>query len=265
MSIVTPRKIDLVDAVLTTRLVVFAVLTALAVFAIPAFASAATMSLSPSAGTFSAGATFEVKILLDTAGASTSGTDAYVRFDPNVLQAVDANSAATGTQVLPGSLYSQTSYNQVDNSTGKISFSGSKSAGSAGYSGSGTLATITFSAVKAASSTDVTFDYSSGGSLTDSNVIVNDNDVITGVTNGKYVISAAAATTTDTSTTAGTGTSTGATTGTTTTGTGASGASGTDGSGGTATVAASGIDLEFYMIATIVALIGSLFFITKRV
>lgn len=249
-------------------------LAAVACMAAPASVSAATLSLSPSTGSFAAGDTFEVKILLNTSGNTTSGTDAYVRFDPNSLQVVDANSSAEGTQILPGSLYSQTSYNQVDTSTGKISFSGSKSGGSPGYKGTGTLATITFSAVKQISTTPVTFDFTSG-STTDSNVIdqTSSDDVLTSVTDASYTVTAAkAATTTGTtgttddtvgsdgsSTTGGTGSGSDGTAGT-----GAGGKSGTDGAGGTTDVAATGMDLNGYLLITILSMLGAGYFLTRR-
>lgn len=227
----------------------------LGVFAVaPAFAQAATLSLSPASGTHAAGATFEVKIQLDTTGTATSGTDAYLTFDPTVLQVVDANTSATGVQILPGTLYTQTSYNDVQNGEGKISFSGSKSGGSPGYTGSGTLATITFQATKEASSTPVNFNFTSG-STTDSNVIssADSSDVLTAVTNAAYTITGASGTDGSTTGTDGSGS-----------GTGADGTGGTDGSGGSGTVAGTGIDLTGYIALTLFSLIGAGYFLTRK-
>ncbi len=236
--------------------------------AMPALASAATLSLSPTSGSFAAGVTFEVKILVDTSGATTSGTDVYLTFDPNALQVIDSVPGTTGTQILQGSLYSQTPANLVDNGVGKISFSGAKSSGSSpGYSGTGTLATITFQAVTQTSASKVAFNYTKG-STTDSNVIdqTSHADLLTAVTNGSYDIGAAAVSTT-TSTTAGTTGTNGATGNDTEDAsltTGASGQSGTSGSGGTSTVQATGIDLGGYMTVTVLAFVGALFFLTRR-
>lgn len=220
--------------------------------ALPAYADAATLSLSPSSGTKSTDGTFEVKILLDTGSSTTSGTDAYIRFDPNVLQVVDASTAETGVQIQPGSLYSITSYNRTDNATGQISFSASKSGGSPGYSGSGTLATITFQAIKAASSSAVTFDFTNG-STTDSNVIdqSSSQDLLTSVTNASFAV-------TDS------GSSDDGLDDDSSQGGGATGNDGTDGTGGSGTVASSGIELDAYMIATIVALLGAGYFLVGR-
>lgn len=251
---------------------------AAAVLVGPALANAATLSLSPTSGTTAAGSSFEVKINLDTGSVSTNGTDAYIRFDPNTLQVVDANASTSGTQILAGSLYTQTSFNSVDNGAGKISFSGSKSGGSAGYSGSGTLATITFQAVKAAATTPVTIDFTAG-STTDSNVVnTSSSDVLTSVTNASYVVTGAAATPATTGGTLGdsTGTTTSAGGGTDADGDGldditgepvttsASGQSGTDGAGGSATVAGTGIDLSWYLVLTVLSLIGAGYFLTRK-
>lgn len=233
--------------------------------AAPAFAQAATMSLSPSSGSHAASSTFEVKILLDTGGATTAGADANIQFDPSVLQVVDANSGTSGTQVLPGTLYSQTSFNSVDNTTGLIDFSGAKTSSSGGYKGSGTLATITFQAVKATSSTPVTFKFTSG-ETTDSNVSDADGkDLLTAVTDGAYTITAADGSSSS-------GTSSGTTGGSTTTSTSSdsedSDGNGVpdseEGKGGSGTVASTGIDLTGYAAATLIALIGAVYFLTRR-
>lgn len=225
----------------------------------PAYAQAATLKLSPNSGNAAGGSSIEIKILLDTGGVTTSGTDAYVRFDPNSLQVIDANAATEGVQILPGSLYSQTSYNLVDNAAGKISFSGSKSGGSPGYSGSGTLATITFQVVAGSGSTDVTFDYTAG-STTDSNVIdqASSEDVLSSVTNAKFTLTGGTGTGTGNDSLSGSGSLPNDSL------SGASGNTGTDGSGGSGTVAGTGLDLEGYMVLTVLSAIGALFFLTRR-
>lgn len=234
----------------------------LVLFAGPALAAAATLKLSPTSGSFDAGGTLEVKVLLDTSGAATSGTDADLTFDPNVLQVVDANNSLTGVQIAAGSLYSQTTYNLADNSQGKISFSGAMPAQSTGYAGSGTLATITFEAIKESSATAVTLDFTKG-SLTDSGVFDKSSkeDVLSSVTNASFTVTAVAdsedvpgagdAATDD-------GTSGGANSG------GAAGTDGTDGSGGSSEVADTGIDLSGYLALTLLSFFGAGYFLTRR-
>ncbi len=244
-------------------LVIGACIVALAV---PAIASAATLTLSPTSGTYAVGDTIEVKIQLDTSGISTSGTDVYVRFDPNVLQVVDSNSSATGVQISPGTLYSQTSFNSTDNGAGKVSFSGSKSGGSAGYSGSGTLATIKFKASAEASTTSVTIDYQAG-STTDSNVIsqADSSDVLTSVTSAAYKISAAGGTTTTTTTTTADDTDgDGVKNAVDPDADGNGVADASEGKGGSGSVQGTGLDLTGYMLLTLISMIGAGYFLTRK-
>lgn len=223
----------------------------LAIAVKPAFASAATLSVSPASGSVAVGETIEVKILLDTAGAASNGVDAKLNFDPSVFQVVDAAPGTSGTQILAGSLFSNTTLNTADNGAGTISFSQANSGGT-NYTGSGTLATITFSAVKAASASAVTFKYQSG-STTDSNVSKSDNtDLLGGVTNGSYTVTAAGSSSTPTPSTDGSdGSSDGS-------------GSNTSGKGGTSTVAGTGMDLNGFMILTIASLIGAGYFFTRK-
>jgi hypothetical protein len=232
-----------------TLLHIFGACTAFAaaLFVSPALASAATLSLSPTTGSHAVGDTFDVTINVDTSSVATNGTDAYVRFDSTVLEVVDANTGTEGVQITPGSIYSQTSYNLVE--SGKISFSGSKSSGSAGYSGSGVLATIKFRALTVATNSAVTIDFTSG-STTDSNVInTSSQDVLTAVTSAAYTV-----------TEAGSGTDTDTDTDTD----GANGNSGTDGTGGSGDVAGTGMDLTGSLALTLIALIGAGYFFTRK-
>lgn len=224
--------------------------------AVPAFAQAATLTLSPSSGTHAAESTFEVKIQLDTAGVTTDGTDIILKFDPTALQVVDADASATGTQILAGSLYSMTSLNSVDNGAGTIKFSGVRTGASTGYSGSGTLATITFQAVKETASTPVTFTFNAGSTnLSDTNVINNSDstDALTSVTNGSYKITASGgSSTTDDTDSDGDGIPDSQDT------------DNTDGQGGgSGDVASSGIDLSGYMAATLASLAGAGYFLNR--
>jgi hypothetical protein len=230
-------------------------------FAAPALAQAATLTLSPASGSHAVDATFEVKIQLDTGGVATDGTDAYMRFDPTVFQVVDANASATGTQILAGTLYSLTSLNAVDNGAGTIRFSGARTGASTGYSGSGTLATITFKAIKAATSSPVTFDFTAGSTnLSDTNVIQNSDstDVLTSVTNGSYSVTGGSAADDDDSGSSDT---------TDTDGDGIPDSEDTDNTGsqggGSGDVASSGIDLGGYTAATLASLGGAGYFFSR--
>lgn len=153
---------------------------ALVLFAYGASASAATLSLSPSAKTIAVGETFTVDIMLDTQGVAVDGVDIQtLNYNPSNLQVV-------GTQITPGSLMSDTVINRVDN--GKITFA-QITTGGATYTGSGKLATVTFKALTSVNA-NVTFSFSGGSSL-DTNVASAGTDVLTSVVDGLYTITTA--------------------------------------------------------------------------
>ncbi|MDO8638038.1 MAG: hypothetical protein Q7R43_00555, partial [Candidatus Daviesbacteria bacterium] len=62
--------------------IVLALTTCYLLLATPAFATGATLSLSPSTGIFNRGCSFSVDVLLDTGGVQTDGTDAILFYDP---------------------------------------------------------------------------------------------------------------------------------------------------------------------------------------
>ncbi|MEQ1499819.1 MAG: peptidoglycan-binding protein [Parcubacteria group bacterium] len=162
---------------------------AVALLFIASTTSAATLTLSPSSGTYASGSTFTVNVLLDTTGAQIDGVDVrYLRFNPNLLQVVDANTSASGIQVTPGTLMPMTLTNTVDNIGGLITFS-QLVAGGQHYQGSGTLLSITFRAVSGGSPT-ITFDAVSGRT-TDTNVASNGGEVLTSAGSATFTISGA--------------------------------------------------------------------------
>jgi hypothetical protein len=177
-----------------SRAVSGGMLAILAFFAATHSASAATLAVSPTGSTVTVGGTSTVNIMLDTAGQAVYGVDVYsLHFNPAILQVVDVDSGTAGVQIAPGALMASTQYNLVNNSTGIIQFSQTPSTGSANYTGSGVLATITFQAI-AVGTSNLTFDFTSG-STTDCNVAGLYSDLLTGVTNGSYTANAAADTT----------------------------------------------------------------------
>ncbi len=159
-------------------------------FALLAFcstASAATLTLSPSSGTYASGSTFTINVLLNTTGASIDGVDVrYLRFNPSVLQVVDSNSSASGVQINPGSLMPITLTNTVDNQNGLVTFS-QIVAGGQHYQGSGTLLSITFRAVNGGTAS-LSFDAASGVT-TDTNVASAGTDVLSPPSGATFSIS----------------------------------------------------------------------------
>src|SRR3989344_4893467 len=99
-----------------------------------AFAQAASLSLSPSSGTFNRSCTVTLDIRLDTAGAQTDGTDAILTYDASRLMA---------TSITSGNIYPDYPGNNIDDTNGKITVSGLASVSSA-FSGQGSLAVVNF-------------------------------------------------------------------------------------------------------------------------
>lgn len=150
----------------------------------PGVALAATLSLSPSSGTFNQSCQFSVDINLNTEGTQTDGTDAIILYDTSRLSA---------TQIISGQIYADYPGNNIDDQGGKITISGLSSVSSA-FSGSGTFAKINFTVKENVSTgaTQVKFDFDSNdkAKTTDSNVVERGTvaDVLNSVVNGNYTI-----------------------------------------------------------------------------
>jgi hypothetical protein len=142
--------------------------------------------LSPLTSTVAANTTFTLNITLNTAGQAIYGVDINkLHFNPALLQVVDSDSATAGVQIAPGSLMSQVFMNAVDNTAGTVQFSQVANPGTT-YSGSGTVASVTFRAV-AQGTASVTLDFTSG-SGTDSNIAGANGDILASVSGGTYTI-----------------------------------------------------------------------------
>lgn len=149
------------------------------------YAGAASLSLSPSSGTFNKSCTFSLDLVLDTGGAETDGTDSILLFDPTRVNV---------TSIRSGTIYNDYPGNNFDNQTGKVTVSGLASVSQA-YKGKGTLATVDFTVVDSApaGATQIKFDFDANNKekTTDSNVVergTSSADALNQVTNGSYVI-----------------------------------------------------------------------------
>lgn len=144
----------------------------------------ATLTLSPSSNSVSVANTFTVNIVLNTGGQNAYGVDINrIRFNPAILQVVDADAVTAGVQIATGALMPIPIKNSVDNTGGFIEFSQLATPGST-FSGSGTLATITFRAVSVGTA-NVTFDFTLGSGI-DTNVAGLGGDLLSSVGNGSY-------------------------------------------------------------------------------
>lgn len=150
----------------------------------PAYAAGATLSLSPTSGTFNRGCTFTLDITLDTGGAQTDGTDAILFFDQSRFEA---------REIRNGSIYPDFPISSFDNTQGRITIAGVSSVSSP-FTGSGIFATVDFLVLPdaASGSSQIKFDFDpqDKSKSTDSNVAerVTIADVLNQVNNGTFVI-----------------------------------------------------------------------------
>lgn len=141
-------------------------------------AHAASLSLSPSTGVYTAGATFTARVVVNTNGAAINAADGTLSFNPKELTVVG---------ISKGTIFSLwTAEPAYSNSNGTISFSGGSPTG---YTGSnGTVISVTFRAA-AAGSPKVSF--SNGSVLAADGKGTN---VLTTMNGGAYTIAAAGST-----------------------------------------------------------------------
>ena len=142
--------------------------------------AAASLSLSPAAGTYTVGQTFNVDIIINTGGDAVSGATAILTYDTSRLQ------VTTGSQITAGSIFTNPLTNTVGGGT--IRFD-SGSLGTA-YTGTGTMATISFKAL-AAGTAAVNFTYNPS-STTNTSIVAaasSPTNLLTTVNNGSYTIS----------------------------------------------------------------------------
>jgi len=145
-----------------------------------------TLTLSPSSGNQIVGSNFDVNIILNTNSQATVGSDVILTYNPSDLQVQDSDAVTTGVQIKAGALYYSYPVNSVDAINGKINFSGIIQPGGTNYSGSGTLATITFRSLRVQSASAVNFMFTQNAT-NDSNVTSpSGSDLLYSVTNGSY-------------------------------------------------------------------------------
>ena len=154
-------------------LIKIALILFLAFFWVQAYA--ATLSVSPNTGVYTAGQTFTARVVVNTGSDSINAADGSLSFNPRELSVVS---------VSKGSIFSLwTAEPSFSNSAGTITFSGGSPAG---YKGSGgTIISITFRAV-AAGSPKVSF--SSGSVLAADGRGTN---VLTSMSGGAFTVAAA--------------------------------------------------------------------------
>ncbi|MBX4187888.1 MAG: hypothetical protein KW793_02005 [Candidatus Doudnabacteria bacterium] len=145
-----------------------------------------SLKLTPTSKIVGLNQNFTVDVTLDTGGENIDGLDiTFLRFNPSILQVVDSDLVAAGTQIAATSLIPSTLSNSVNNPAGTIQLSQTTTGGST-FNGSGKIATITFKAI-AAGTSSVTFDYISG-QTTDTNVSALGTDKLSVVQNSSVTV-----------------------------------------------------------------------------
>ncbi len=137
-----------------------------------------SLSLSPAKAnyTYTAGQSYTLGIILDSAGKTIDGVDVIINFDPTRAQVIDS-------KVNTASLFEQYPLNSVDNTKGKIRFSGltfnPKPV-------TGIIGTFRFQSL-GKGEVNFSFDFTLGAT-TDSNIAEHGSakDVLGKVTNGTY-------------------------------------------------------------------------------
>jgi YVTN family beta-propeller protein len=116
--------------------------------------SGASLVLNPAVQTVDVGQVFTVDIMADTGTGSADTLDAYLGFDPAVLEVVDASGQPAASIELNAAVFGAATLNAADNATGRINFSASKFE-SPYLTGVFRAATIRFRAKAAVTSTQV--------------------------------------------------------------------------------------------------------------
>jgi hypothetical protein len=144
--------------------------------AIPSFALAATMSVSPATGVYNVGNTFSVTVSMNTAGAAVNAADGTLSFNPKELAVVSVSRSSSIFNLW-------TAEPSFSNSAGTITFSGGSPSGFTGARG--TIMTATFRTLTAGTPKL---------SMTSGSILAADGrgtNVLSSMSGGTYTVSAA--------------------------------------------------------------------------
>jgi hypothetical protein len=86
----------------------------------------ASMVLEPAQVTIVKGQVFTLEITVDLGSAQADTLDAYIDFDPDYLEVIDASGTLASSIERNTEVFSSENYNQVDNTAGHINFSASR-------------------------------------------------------------------------------------------------------------------------------------------
>ena len=151
------------------------ILFILAIFLLPVLVSAASLSVTPNTGVYTAGSTFTVRVSTNTNGKPINAAEGTLKFNPQELSVVSINKT--------GSIFNLwVTEPTFSNSAGTITFSGGKPSGFTGSSG--TVFNIVFRTTNA---------NTARVSFIDGAVLANDGkgtNVLSGMSGGTYTVQA---------------------------------------------------------------------------
>ncbi len=139
--------------------------------------AAASFSLSPAEKTVNLGADLSLNVLIDTGSTETESADAILLYDETKLSAISATLS---------SLY-ENKISQDTSQSGKVIL---RATSDSGFVGSGIFATVVFRTI-ATGAANVSFQVIAG-STADSNIMADDEDILTTASNGVYTIQSTA-------------------------------------------------------------------------
>lgn len=143
--------------------------------------SNATLSLSPTSGTYTVNQNFTLSIYVNTRSQNVVVVAAYLNYDKNRFQAVSIDSA--------DSVFTMQAENAIDSTNGVIKISRGKPTPGVN-SASALVAKVIFKPIANASPTSDNFTFQfTPGSVLESNVILDNGlgtDILSGVDNGRY-------------------------------------------------------------------------------
>lgn len=123
------------------------------------------LKLDPSAQTLKVGETLSVTLSLSSGDEEIDAVDAIVNFDPAVFRV---------EKIVPGKIFTLYPIKESDNKSGQVQLSAAaeiKESKITSFRGSGELGTIVFRALKAASSTEVSWDTNSIAAFNGQNIL----------------------------------------------------------------------------------------------
>ncbi len=149
----------------------------------------ARLTFEPASAPLKVGEEATFKILLDTDGDSTTGVDLALKYNPSLIEVVDANPDVAGTQIGKGELFSLVPLNSVVLATGTINYSAVQQAADEPIvAANQTVAVVTIRA-KSAGTANLQFNFTPGASSDTNVAAIGGRDLLNRVDKATLTIS----------------------------------------------------------------------------